>query len=252
MTDTDAGALLERLFEAHGGLERWLAVDSVEAVVSARGALFTTKGLTPLHGVRVRVWPGARRVQLVDYPERGRLGDWRGDEEVRILRGPAIEKHRLNPRAAFFGPFRHWRWDDLDVVYFVGYALWNYLSGPFLLREPGCRVAQVDSAGKETRLHLRFDDTVPTHCARQTWYVDADQRIGRLDYTAEVVGSWARVAQVCGDYRQVDGLWFATRRRVWPRIGNLAVAPVALVALDIGEIRPLWRDDADTDSGNQR
>jgi len=242
MTDTDPRVLLERLFEAHGGLERWQRVGTVEAVVSARGALFATKGLAPFRNLRVRVSTDAPRVQLLDYPERGKLGDWRGDEEVRILQGPAIVRNRLNPRAAFFGPFRRWRWDELDMLYFAGYTLWNYLSAPWLLRDPGCRVEGVETSVEGSRLRLRFADTVPTDSARQIWHLDPEHRLLRLDYTAEVVGPWANAAHRCADYRAVDGLWFACRRRVRPRVGGLAIPGPVLVALDIGEIRLERRD----------
>jgi hypothetical protein len=44
---------------------------------------------------------------------------------------------RDDPRSAFRGHTRETPWDDLDVAYFNSYALWNYLTIPFVYTYPG-------------------------------------------------------------------------------------------------------------------
>jgi hypothetical protein len=39
----------------------------------------------------------------------------------------------------------------------------------------------------------------------------------RLDYTAEVFGTWAKAAHYCWDHKNFSGLIVPTRRRVFPR-----------------------------------
>jgi hypothetical protein len=47
--------------------------------------------------------------------------------------------------------------------------------------------------------------------------VDGEGRLRRHDYTAEVIGSYARAAHYSEDHRWVDGLLVPHRRRVYPR-----------------------------------
>jgi hypothetical protein len=137
-----------------------------------------------------------------------------------------IERHdgevlssRQEARAAFFGRAglrRNLRWDPLDSVYFAGYAMWNYLTFPYLLTRDGVEVSDGDTwpEGGETwrRLDASFPPDIDTHSRRQTFYVDAGGRLRRHDYVPEVIGRWARSAHYCADHVQAGGLLFPTRR----------------------------------------
>jgi hypothetical protein len=65
--------------------------------------------------------------------------------------------------------------------------------------------------GRSTRSSRDFVAS-PNRCS----YVDSSGLIRRHDYTAEVVGGWARAAHHLSAHRQVDDLTFPTRRRVRP------------------------------------
>jgi hypothetical protein len=52
MTMPDA---LQRIMEAHGGLDVWLSLKSLEVRMSASGLLFTTKRIPPQHHIRPTV-----------------------------------------------------------------------------------------------------------------------------------------------------------------------------------------------------
>jgi hypothetical protein len=113
--------------------------------------------------------------------------------------------------------------------------MWNYLNLPFLLAQPGLTVTQTTG----TRLRVSYPDTIPTHSPTQELYFDESGRLLRHDYTAEVVGSWAKAAHLCRDYRQFGGLWVPTTRRVYPRgpVGRPLPLPT-LVAVDIHDVQP--------------
>ena len=64
---------------------------------------------------------------------------------------------------------------------------------------------------------MRFPDGIATHSRDQTFYFDANGVLRRLDYTAEVFGSWAKAAHYCLAYETVSGLLIPVRRRVVPR-----------------------------------
>jgi hypothetical protein len=151
---------------------------------------------------------------------------------------------RADPRSAFRGLGglrRSFRWDALDATYFAGYAMWNYLTTPYLLTREGVEVTVGEpwAEGGETwrRLEVEFPSDLPRHSPHQTFFVDSDGLIRRHDYTAEPVGGWARAAHYCFDHREFDGLLFPTRRRVVPRgPRNRALPGPTLVRIDIDRV----------------
>lgn len=54
---------------------------------------------------------------------------------IETIDGKIVEG-RDNPRSAFEGHVVETQWDTFDLVYFSGYAMWTYLTSPFLLRLP--------------------------------------------------------------------------------------------------------------------
>jgi len=69
-------------------------------------------------------------------------------------------------------------WDDLNLAYFSGYAMWNYLNTTFHLwatRIQGGRNPGLEECG-ETRRRLRviFPDYIATHCSEQIFHVNGD------------------------------------------------------------------------------
>jgi hypothetical protein len=60
---------------------------------------------------------------------------------------------RPAPRGAFAGHNLGTRWDKLHELYFTSYSMWNYLTTPFLLTEPGFEI--LDYTGI-----LRDDDSL--------------------------------------------------------------------------------------------
>ena len=230
---------LGRIFDAHGGLDYWRSLSWLDVEISAWGFLFTAKRITPQRHARLTISTRKPHVVLHDYPSHGQSavlqGGWR--VEIRNDDGSVVEA-RDNPRQAFRSG-RLFRWDAIDFAYFCGYAMWNYMNLPFLLAHPGVTVTQSDWQTTGTRLQVSYPDTIPTHSATQELYFDESGRLSRHDYTAEVVGSWAKAAHLCRDYRQFGGLWVPTTRRVYPRGPvNRPLPMPTLVAVDIHDVQP--------------
>ena len=210
--------LLDEVLEAHGGLELWERTERLEADVESGGlafaSRFTGKGL---RSFRVTVSTREPRSVLDPYPKPGSRGVFT-PAEVRIEspEGEVLER-RAEPRAAFRALRRKLWWDDLDALYFAGYAIWNYLSAPFLFTSEGFGLRELEPADGLRRLEVRFPDGVPTHSPEQLFYYDEELKLRRLDYTAEPFGSWARAAHFCLEHERFGGLLVATRRRVVPR-----------------------------------
>lgn len=153
-----------------------------------------------------------------------------------------VVSERKNARAAFGGR-RHIWWDDLDLLYFAGYALWGYVVAPFIFTRPGYEVEEIEpwrEHGEEwPGLRVRFPDGVPAHSREQSYYFGPDGLIRRNDYTAEVFGGWAKATHYVWDYREFGGFMVPTRRLAMPRgPGGRPVRAVKIVKIAIDDVRP--------------
>jgi hypothetical protein len=239
-------ALLDEVLETHGGLERWRRARTVHARVRTGGLLIRTR--VPgnrLADSRLTVHVQEPRTVFDPFPRDGQRGIFqRGAARIESRDGEVLSS-RAEARAAFFGRSglrRNLRWDVLDSVYFAGYAMWNYLTFPYLLTRQGVEVSDSDTwpEGGETwrRLGASFPPDIDTHSPRQTFYVDAGGRLRRHDYVPEVIGRWARSDHYCADHVQAGGLLFPTRR--WVRLlgpGNRSLSFPTTVSLQLTDVR---------------
>jgi hypothetical protein len=234
---------LREVILAHGGADLWRGLDAVEAVISANGFLFTAKRRPPLERVRMRASTQEPHFTFFDYPHPGQTAELVGTREVRITdAGGKIVAQRFDPRAAFHGLRRQFRWDDLDFIYFAGYATWNYLATPFVFLRDGFAFRVLDPMADDppgaTRMHVTFPDDIPAHSREQVFHFDAGHLLRRIDYTAEVVGGWAHAAHLCEEYRTFAGIRAPTRRRVLPLLfGDHPLPGPRLVAIETHELR---------------
>jgi hypothetical protein len=234
--------LLDQALAAHGGLERWRSLQTITARIRFGGLAFASKWKWT--GRRERVLRVSTRVPQAiyeDFPRPGRRGIFT-PEEVRITDDEGrLFAARDAPRAAFDAFRRKLWWDHLDLLYFAGYAGWNYLTIPFLFTWDGMRCEElppVEVLGERwRRLQVEFPDGVPTHSRRQTFYFDGQYRLRRHDYVAEVIGSWAKAAHYCMEHRWFSGLLVPTRRRVVPRAedGSSRAGPT-LVWIEVSDV----------------
>ena len=239
-------ALLDEVIQAHGGLQRWRSARTVRARVRSGGLLIRTR--VPgnrLADYRITVHVREPRTVFDPFPLDGQRGVFeRGAVRIEGYDGEVICS-RANARAAFFGRAglrRNLRWDALDSVYFAGYAMWNYITTPYLLMREDVEIAEGESwqQGGETwrRLDAVFSPNIDTHSPRQTFYFDADGHLRRHDYVPEVIGSWARAAHYCDDPVHAGGLLFPTRRWVHPiGPGNRSLPFPTLVSLRLGDLQ---------------
>ena len=169
-------------------------------------------------GAEVRFGTDAPRAVFEGFPRPGHRGHFE-QGSVRIQSGAGDRSlHRADARQAFSKARHKLSWDTLDALYFIGYALWNYVSTPFMLTRPGFALREGEPwrEGAETwrRLHVTFPPDIPTHSRQQTFYFDASGLLRRLDYTVEVFSRWARACNYCFGYREMSGIMVPTRRRV--------------------------------------
>jgi len=244
----EAKVFVQEIIEAHGGVALWSRLAVLEAEISAWGFLFTAKRRPTLKRVVVAASTSEPRLEFRDFPGPGLTGELIGEHEVRIRGSDGKPTAtRLKPRSAFTGLRRTISWDTLDFIYFGGYALWNYLVTPFLFLRDGFQFEVLEPRKGDRpawlRLQVTFPGDIPTHCRKQVFYVDETRRLRRLDYTAEVVGRWARAAHLCENYQDFDGLKAPTRRRVRPILfGSSPLPRPTLVAIQVHTIRSFEKE----------
>jgi hypothetical protein len=237
-----AEELLERAIEAHGGSARFDSANEVAVHVRCGGWAFPMKFQRgSFADVRETVSTKEPRTVIHSYPGPGRRGIFERDG-VRIESDSGeVLAERSDPRAAFRKFRRNFWWDDLDLLYFGGYAIWGYIGAPFLFRRPGFEVEEAapwEEDGEVWQgLKVRFPADVPAHSREQVYYFDERGLIRRNDYTAEPFGSWAKATHYCWDHREFSGLVVPTRRAAMPRRRNgRPVRAMTLVSIAIEDV----------------
>lgn len=235
-----AASLLQRVIAAHGGQERWHRVKALHVDVRCGGAALAARFQRNAYR-RYRAVVDTRRPRIKFTPFKGQHGIFTPERVwIETDRGEVVHE-RTDPRDFFPSWRRHLIWDRLDALYFGGYAMWNYLCTPFLWFAEGIQLAEGDpwqEAGETWQaLKVRFPAGWPTHSTEQTFYIDDRGYIRRHDYTARVIGPYARAVHYSDDHREYDGLVFPTRRRVYPRRGDNRSLPFpTLIWIDIDHI----------------
>jgi hypothetical protein len=212
--------LLDLALDGHGGLELWEKLESVSATITVSGALFGLKGYPDgLGTTEVRADVSTPRVGFAPF-----LGNARGvfePDRVVISAEDGSERHLDDPRAACLSVAPADPWGDLHLLYFAGYAMWNYLATPFMFTWPGFAVEEVEpwteDAESWRRLRVTFPPDVPTHTPEQVFYFDEGGLLRRLDYAVDILGSPPPAAHYCDRHKEFSGLTVPTRRRVYLR-----------------------------------
>ena len=235
-------SLVDEMIAAHGNLAAWNQYNRIITTLSFGGLAFRIKfNYKGYLKRRYIISLGHPMITIENFPKAGQQGIFTPDIVwIESFDGKKI-RERQHPRK-FIRQWPHsYFWDDLDLLYFAGYACWNYFNIPFLLvsgQFQFCQLPDWEENGKRLqRIEVIFPDQIPTHCRKQLFYLNETKRIVRFDYDPEVFASWARAAQYCYNYQSFNGIWLPTKRKVVPRKtnGNAGAAPV-LVWIEVDEL----------------
>ena len=234
--------LLSRALDAHGGLDQWNRFEMVHATIVSGGQLWAMKG-TPQDPVPremkvatkyewASVTPFGSPDQRTDFTPR-RIAIQKSD-------GTAVSE-RLDPAAHAEGKAVDAPWDLLDRAYFNGYALWTYLTTPFLFALPGFVVDEIQpwrENGQTWRgLRVTFPPEVASHSKTQDFYFGPDFLLRRHDYYVEASGGFA-AAQYVYEPVMAQGITFPTKRRAYMRDDRMApILEKLMVSIDISNLR---------------
>jgi hypothetical protein len=233
--------LLETVFDAHGGLNAWREVDSIDFRLTVRGGLLALKKQPRgLRDALIKIDARRPRTLITPFPAPGARGLFDAGR-VRIESDDgSIAFESEEPRQSFAGHERDTPWTDAQFLYFIGYALRSYMTMPFLLAENGVVREEVEpheEHGQTWRvLQVTFPVGLDVHNPVQKFYFDDRGLLMRNDYAPEV--SRGSAAHYTFDHKTFDGFVFPTHRRVVMRDDNgctLLTAP-SIFLLDIESV----------------
>lgn len=236
-------SLLRFATEAHGGLDRWNQLSSLTANVSVTGALWQIKRKPDiLKDVRLELTLHLEHLErLVTHfvGQNKRFFFTRSRVAIEDEQGKTIDS-KNDPRTAFDGQSFEPPWDELQIAYFNSYALWTYLTIPFLYAHPAFITEELppwQEDGEEWRpLKAIFPSTIASLCQQRVSYFGPDGLLRRHEYVVDVMGG-ARGLNYAYDYREFDGIKVPTTRRVMGFDENQRKIPnPVLVAIDIREL----------------
>ncbi len=132
-------------------------------------------------------------------------------------------------------------WDELHRAFFSGYALWTYLTTPFLLDLPGVMVSEQEpwrEDGQRWRvLWARFPASLVTHSAVQDFFFDEDLLLHRYDTFLGSAGDF-HWAQLVSAHPEADDVWLPSRRRAYRRgPDHRPVSAPVMVSFDLADVR---------------
>ena len=239
---TEVTELLSRVLDAHGGLDRWRRLRQVQATIVSGGHLFGIKGQPQDPAPReMTVWLHEERASVTPFGAPGQRTDFTPGRIAIVKPDGAVVSERLDPRGSFSGHVLATPWDALDRAYFNGYALWTYLTTPFLLAMPGFEAEEIEpwhQGDEEWRgLRATFPAGIASHSTHQDFYFGPDGLLRRHDYHVDVAGGFA-AAQYVHDITEADGIRLPARRRAYCR--DAAGRPIlsqVMVSIDLSGIR---------------
>lgn len=243
--------IIAKAVQAHGGLETFKHIQSIDVAFERSGFLWPLKGYEDHTLVTATVQitpPKVTYTNLVGAQEDGSVKFvWTPLRAWKERADGTVMESRENLRASFEGQTAASPWDQLQLLHFVGQALWNYTCAPFYFTWPGFEfrdagVEHIEQGQQWTALEVTFPDDMPTHEKVQKSYFDERGLLRRLDYNSEFVKAGPG-AHLLFDHRPVDGImWPMLRRVVELPQGIIDGGPTA-VMLNFHEVKVTFRTE---------
>jgi len=233
--------LLSRVLDAHGGIARWKSFEKVQATIVTGGGFFPLKGLIQDPSPRrMTAWLHEERASVTPYGAADqRTAFTPGRIAIEKLDGTLVAERRA-PRDSFAGHQMATPWDPLHRAYFNGYAMWTYLTTPFLLGMEGVLVEETEpwQEGGETWRVLRatFPGSLETHSLVQEFFFGDDLLLRRHDYSVIIAGGFL-AAQLTSDYVVANGVRLPTKRRAYTRgPDRRPILDMLMVSIDLADV----------------
>lgn len=229
--------LLDLAIDAHGGWERWRQIEALRAHVGIGGAIWSVKGWPGIFDdAEVSIETRRQHVEYTPFVEAGRRSVFEPERTAIVTESGELIEERQSPRTTFAGHAITTPWDAHQLIYFTGYAMWTYLTTPFLFRLPGFLAEEIapwqEDGETWRRLKVIFPSTVHSHSPEQIFYFDQTGILKRHDYSVDIMGGTSSV-NYATEPASCGGIVFPMKRRVHP-IGpdNRPIRERLAVAID--------------------
>jgi hypothetical protein len=227
---------------AHGGLDRWRQFSTLSAHLRQGGALWKLKGHEDtLKDVNVTVHLRTEFTEHSPFRRANQHTSFTPDRIAIESSAGEILHERFNPRESFKGHKFETPWDDLQLAYFAGYAMWTYVNTPFLFALPGVEAKEIDTWEENgevwRRLKVKFPASIATHSAEQTFYFDQQGLLKRHDYNVDISGG-TPAAHYPSEIKDISGIKVPTKHMIFPRQpdGRAASEPL-VVSIEVSNVK---------------
>lgn len=234
--------LAEMAISAHGGIKRWRQFNQLSAHQLVGGVLWPVKGKDGIiSDTHITVELHRERASHCPFTEDDRRSVFEPTRVAIESTSGEVLCERRNPRDSFAGHTQETSWDDLQLAYFAGYAMWTYLTTPFVFALAGVESEEINSWQENgatwRRLRVTFPDSIATHCKQQDFYFDDSGLLQRHDYQVEVAGG-SPAAHYVYDHKVIDGIVVPVKHRVFIRQpDNRPLEQPLIVSLDLEDIK---------------
>lgn len=180
-------ALLDDAIDASGGLAHWNRLSRFTLHLSIGGTLFSRAGRND--HFKDLIAEGSTRAQSVRFTgitSGERCGSFQPDMVTIESLDGQVQRSWRHPSAAFPDDAKDALTDELGLVFFCGFAIWNYLTTPFLLSRRDVQVEELPPWREHDelwrRLRAHFPPDITTHSAEQVFYFDERALQRRTDH----------------------------------------------------------------------
>jgi hypothetical protein len=233
--------LLENALRKSGGLDLWRLTRRFTVHMSITGGICTSRCSTAnLKELVVEGRTHRQELAITGFPRADMRAlyrpDWaalEGQDARRIM-----ERH--GSREEFGRGLQSRTWDELQLAYYCGYLIWNYMVTPFILADSDFGTKELRHSGvrggRLRRLEVTFPARVVTHAATQTFYFEREGFLRRLDYPAPHENG-TQIAQMFSGHQRFSGILVPTLCRVLS-VGadGVPVAKPTLLDLEIFDV----------------
>lgn len=241
--------LLDRIIAAHGGA-RWAEAASITATRDFGGAFWGLKRVPGIaeHG-RFTVDLTREHTTLSDFGSPDVRTEFTPGHVAIVQSTPTGDRvidETDQPRATFSGHVLETPWNQLQLAYFTGYAMWTYNTEPWSFTFPGVITEELGSWTEPDgqtweRLRVTYPETLATHTPVQTVYADSDGVLRRRDYEVDIAGASPSVEYMTGQ-EWFDGLLLSTERHIYVRDESGRALPDPLiVSIAIRDVAVTWK-----------
>lgn len=211
--------LVDKAIAAHGGWDRWQQIKKLTADASISGGTWHLKGWPEVFAeARVAIDPHRQHTEFSPFVTMGQHTFFEPGRVAIMADDGRVIEQRESPRQAFKGHTLTTPWDALHLIYFSGYAMWTYLTTPFLFKLPGVQTEEIEPWEEDgevwRRLKVTFPDGFHTHSREQVFYFDANGLLQRHDYSVDVIGGTTS-ANYALEPKTFGGIVYPTKRRVY-------------------------------------